>query len=73
MMEKLLKRGEAIAETRLARARSGIKSILVDELPRDVRIIETDEGVSVEAPRLGARLIENSSLRDVAFLMRAVR
>jgi len=73
MMEKLQKRGEAIAEQRLARAKSEIKSVLGEELPENVRVIETDEGITVEAPRLGARLIENSSLRDVAFLMRAVR
>lgn len=73
MREKLQKRGEAIAEQRLAHAKSEIKSILAEELPGDVRVIETDEGIQVEAPRLGARLIENSSLRDVAFLMRAAR
>lgn len=73
MMEKLQKRGEAIAEQRLASARAEIKSVLAEELPDDVRVTETDEGIRVEAPRLGARLIENSSLRDVAFLMRAAR
>lgn len=73
MMEKLQKRGEAIAEQRLGRARSEIKSVLADELPDDVRIVETEDGIQLEAPRLGARLIENSGLRDVAFLMRAVR
>jgi predicted DNA-binding protein (UPF0278 family) len=73
MMEKLQKRGEAIAEQRLAGARTVIKSMLAEELLDDVRVTETDEGITVEAPRLGARLIENSSLRDVAFLMRAVR
>lgn len=73
MMEKLQKRGEAIAEQRLAHARSEIKSILAEELPGDVRIRETAGGVRVEARRLKQRLIGNSSLRDVAFLMRAVR
>ncbi|ATW03614.1 hypothetical protein [Sphingorhabdus sp. YGSMI21] len=73
MMEKLQKRGEAIAEQRLARAKSEIKSVLVEELPADVRVTETGEGVRVEARRLKQRLIGNSSLRDVAFLMRAVR
>ncbi|AMO72779.1 hypothetical protein [Sphingorhabdus sp. M41] len=73
MMEKLQKRGEAIAEQRLARARTEIKSALAEELPDDVRIAETAGGIRVEARRLKRRLIENSSLRDVAFLMRAVR
>jgi len=73
MMEKLRKRGEVIAETRLVRAKSKIKSLLIDELPGDVRIIETTAGIEIEARRLQQRLIDNSSLRDVAFLMRAVR
>lgn len=73
MMEKLRKRGEAIAEQRLARVKSEIKSALADELPGDARIIETTAGVRVEARRLKQRLVENSSLRDVAFLMRGVR
>ena len=73
MMEKLKKRGETIAEQRLVRAKSEIKSLLAEELPGDVRVSETGEGVRVEARRLKQRLIGNSSLRDVAFLMRAVR
>ncbi len=73
MMEQLHKRGEALAEQRLAGAKSEIKSILAEELPDDVRVIETDQGIAVEARHLGARLIGNSSLRDVAFLMRAAR
>ncbi|NRD88311.1 hypothetical protein C8024_00815 [Sphingopyxis sp. BSNA05] len=67
------KRGEAIAGQRLARAKSEIKSLLAEELPGDVRVTETGEGVQVEGRRLKQRLIGNSSLRDVAFLMRAVR
>lgn len=73
MMERLLKRGEAIAEKRLADAKSEIKSVLAEELSGDARIIETAAGVLVEAPRLKQQLIGNSSLRDVAFLMRGVR
>ncbi|MEO9599622.1 hypothetical protein [Parasphingorhabdus sp.] len=73
MMENLQKRGEALAEKRLLDTRSEIKSALAAELPGDVEIIETAEGVELKARRLSERLIENSSLRDVAFLMRAVR
>tara|TARA_R110001606_G_scaffold148680_3_gene288726 strand:+ start:285 stop:506 length:222 start_codon:yes stop_codon:yes gene_type:complete len=73
MMEKLQKRGEAIAEQRLARAKSEIKSALAEELSGNVRVTETAGGIRVEARRLKRQLIENSSLRDVAFLMRAVR
>ena len=73
MMEKLQKRGEVLAEQRLADAKSEIKSVLAEELPDDVQIVETDQEIQMQAPRLGARLIGNSSLRDIAFLMRAVR
>ncbi|WP_424431541.1 hypothetical protein [Parasphingorhabdus sp.] len=72
-MEKLLKRGEIIAEQRLSNTKSEIKSALADELPNDARISINTVGVLIEAPRLKERLIENSSLRDVAFLMRGVR
>ena len=73
MMEKLQKRGEVLAEQRLADAKSEIKSVLAEELPDDVQIVETDQEIQMQAPRLGARLIGNSSLRDIAFLMRAAR
>ena len=47
--------------------------MLAEELPDEVQVMETDQGIQLEAPRLGARLIGNSSLRDIAFLMRAAR
>jgi hypothetical protein len=73
MMEKLRKRGEVIAKQQLLRTKSEIKSVLRDELPDDIRIIETGEGIQLEARRLQQRLIDNSNLRDIGFLMRAVR
>lgn len=73
MMDNLKKRGEAIAEKRLTQTKSEIKLALVEELPGDVQILETATGVEVEARGLREQLIENSSLRDVAFLMRAAR
>lgn len=73
MMEKLQRRGEVIAQGRLVRTRSEIKSVLIDELPADVRITETADGLQVEARRLQQRLVENGSLRDIAFLLRGVR
>jgi hypothetical protein len=38
MMEKLSKRGEAIAEQRLVHAKAEIKSALANELPGDARV-----------------------------------
>lgn len=73
MMEKLQRRGEMIVGQRLVRVKSEIKSALAEELPADARIIETAGGVQVEARRLQQRLLENGSLRDIAFLLRGVR
>lgn len=73
MMEKLSKRGEVIAERRLVHVKSEIKSALAEELSGDARVSITMAGVLVEGSRLKDRLIGNSSLRDVAFLMRGVR
>ncbi|PIX65917.1 MAG: hypothetical protein COZ43_08475 [Sphingomonadales bacterium CG_4_10_14_3_um_filter_58_15] len=73
MMEKLQRRGEMIAGQRLVRVKSEVKSVLMDELPADVRITETADGLQVEARRLKRRLLEHSGLRDIGFLMRGVR
>ena len=73
MMENIQKRGEMIAEQRLAAIESEIQSALTGELPGDARIIETAAGIEIKARRLKQQLIENSSLRDIAFLMRGVR
>ena len=73
MMEKLSKRGQAIADQRLVQVKSEIKSALAEELPGGARVSIIPTGLLVEAPHLKERLIGNSSLRDVAFLMRGVR
>ncbi len=73
MMENLQKRGEVLARQRLAGVQSEIKSVLADELPSDIRITETPDGLQMEARRLKQRLLEHSSLRDIGFLMRGVR
>ena len=73
MMEKLSKRGEAIADQQLVQVKSEIKSALENELSGDARVNITATGVLIEGPRLKKQLIESSNLRDVAFLMRGVR
>jgi|GEM_PF-915225 len=73
MMENLRKRGEMLAEQRLKGARSEIRAVLADELPGDVRVVETATGIEVEGRRLHQRLIEYSGLRDIGFLMRGGR
>jgi hypothetical protein len=73
MMERLRKRGEMLAERRLALVKVEIGAVLAAELPGDVRISETGEGITLAARGLKARLLADSSLRDIPFLMRAVR
>lgn len=72
MMEQLRSRGEAIAKRRLVRARSKMAAALAEDLPDDVRIGKSADGIRIEGRRLMQRLMENSSLRDIAFLTRAV-
>jgi hypothetical protein len=73
MMERLRMRGEALAERRVGRAKAEIGAVLAAELPGDVRISETGEGIVLAGRRLKARLLADSSLRDIPFLLRAVR
>ena len=73
MMEKVQRRGELIAQQRLAGVKSGIKSVLAKELPEDVRVTETGGDFQLEAARLKQRLLDHSSLRDIGFLLRSVR
>lgn len=73
MMEKLQARGEVMAEQCLVQVRSEMKSVLIDELPSDVRIMQTAGGLQIEGRRLKQRLLEHSGWRDIGFLMRGVR
>lgn len=73
MMENLRKRGELLANQQAAKVQAKVKAVLTDELPYHVVISENRDGIVVEAPNLEDQLIGDSSLRDVAFLMRGVR
>jgi hypothetical protein len=73
MMDRLRKRGEALAERRLARVKVEIAAVLAAELPGDVGISEAGEGIVLTGRRLKTRLLADSSLRDIPFLLRAVR
>ncbi|VAW05751.1 hypothetical protein MNBD_ALPHA04-1691 [hydrothermal vent metagenome] len=73
MMEKLLKKGTELAENRRDKSRQEIKSALEQILPDQISAEEIPGGIAVQSPDLGDELIVNSSLRDVAFLMRGVR
>lgn len=73
MIERLRKRGEKLAASRLARVRSEVGTVLADEVPDDIRIEETAGGVLVTGRRLHERLIDYRSLRDIGFLIRGAR
>ena len=73
MMDKLIAKGEQLADVKTAHARSEVKSLLRDELPDHFSVEETGDGVAVKAKNLSDEIIDNSSIRDVAFLLRGVR
>lgn len=72
-MDRLIQKGERLAKRREAKVRLDVKTALQDELPDHVTIEEQSESVVVEGYGLAEQIVENSSLRDVAFLMRGVR
>ncbi len=72
-MEKLKNKAESLAEATVEKTRADVKAALDEELPDRFSIEETDEGVIVSGGGIGAEMVENNSLRDVAFLMRGVR
>jgi hypothetical protein len=72
-MENLQKHVEALAQRRAVKIQTDAKTALAAELPDHVTISENRDGIVVAAPDLADMLIGDSSLRDIAFLMRAVR
>ena len=72
-MEKLKKKAETLAEAAAEKARAEVKAALAAELSPGLEITETGEGVAVSGRDLHREMIEQASLRDVAFLMRGVR
>lgn len=72
-MDKLKQKAESLAEAKVQQAKTDVKAALVDELPGQLLVEDTSDGVAVSGPGLRAEMIDNSSLRDVAFLMRGVR
>ncbi|QTD57558.1 hypothetical protein [Parasphingorhabdus cellanae] len=72
-MENLIRKAEAVAARELQKTKAEMQAALDQELPEDVSVAETRDGIVVAGRGLGAEIIENNSLRDVAFLMRGVR
>lgn len=72
-MDKLKHKAETLAEAKVQKTKADVKAALAEELPDAVSVEETNDGVAVFGHQLGRNIIDNSSLRDVAFLMRGVR
>lgn len=76
-MDKLKRKGQERAEAKVQKTKAALKAVLRDELRaelrNDISVEDTEDGVVVSSRRLGKEMIDNSSLRDVAFLMRGVR
>lgn len=73
MMDRLIQKGKRLAKRKEMEIRLDVKTALRDALPDDFAIEEQSEAIVVEGSGLSEQIIENSSLRDVAFLMRGVR
>ncbi len=72
-MKKLKQKAGNMADAAIQKARENIGTALAEELSDDLTIEETSDGVAISGPDLGVEILGNSSLRDVAFLMRGVR
>lgn len=72
-MNKLIKRGNALAQQQLEQTRSQVKSALDETLPESVTVEKNGDGVIIKGSNLSHELLVGPDLRDVAFLMRGVR
>jgi hypothetical protein len=71
MLERTEARAISTAETHAAERRSALADQLRAILPSAISVLESDEGVWLSGPGLGARLILDSSLRwTIAGLLR---
>ncbi|GAA0488379.1 hypothetical protein GCM10009096_34130 [Parasphingorhabdus litoris] len=72
-MDTLKQKVEVLAEAKLQKTKATLKEALAEELSDKLSVEETSDQVVVSGHMLGQDLLHNSSLRDVAFLMRGVR
>jgi len=73
MMEKVEERAFSLVEQHVEQRKAAVVSTLRTELPGDVVVTETSEGITLQAKGLSQRLLDDSGLRDVAFLIRNAR
>ncbi|MEP3451248.1 MAG: hypothetical protein ABJN65_16445 [Parasphingorhabdus sp.] len=72
-MDRLLQRGKLLAEQKKTIVRLEVKTALDEALPDHIVTEERRDGIAINGPNLSEKIADNSSLRDVAFLMRGVR
>jgi predicted TIM-barrel enzyme len=72
-MENLKQKAKALAEAKAKKTKAEVKAALLKELRDTISVEEASDAVVISGPRLGEEIVNNSSLRDVAFLMRGVR
>lgn len=72
-MQKLIKKAEDLAQREQNAKLAVTKSELRTALPDDVSVEQIGTDIEIKGKRLSQELIDNSALRDVAFLLRAVR
>ena len=72
-MEKLIKQGQKLAEKKETELRSRVKDTLDTAVPEHASVAVEGRDVIVSGRNMSDDILNNGDLRDVAFLMRAVR
>lgn len=73
MIGSLLARAKAIGQAAAEQKQTELLEVLETAAPPHVDVVQSSEGVTLKSARLGDDLIENSGIRDVAYLLRGVR
>lgn len=73
MMEKVEERALSLVAQRVEQRKTAVVLALEAALPGDVVVTETSEGIALQAEGLSQRLLDDSGLRDIAFLLRSAR
>lgn len=72
-MKRLTYKAQHLADQVKTKRKTALKTLLSDQLPPRFVLEEQDDNLEISGPGLDRERIQNSDLRDIAFLMRSVR
>jgi len=70
---KLIEKGKMLGDAKARRTQQEVKAALIADLPEHLAVEDEGDAIIVRGRDLGRDILDNSSLRDIAFLMRGVR